>query len=65
MFGLGNPSQDLHSVSNATLAATWGTIRGIIRGFWYLKNNLNKWLYVKAWTHYFLSTPFIGGFSAS
>jgi hypothetical protein len=46
--------------SNGIYAATWGLIGGVLRGFWYLKENVSTKDYRNAWTIWFLSCPFIG-----
>jgi cytoskeletal protein RodZ len=42
-------------------AATWGTVGGILRGLWFLKNKVSARKYENSLRIYFLSVPFLGG----
>lgn len=42
-------------------AVTWGCIGAVLRGLWYLKENVSKKTYRNAWNIYYLSAPFLGG----
>jgi hypothetical protein len=59
-LGIAEQSDTNHH-SNGIFAVTWGIIGGDLRGFWFLKENVDKRLYRNAWTVWFISSPFIGG----
>jgi len=42
-------------------AATWGTIGGLLRGLWFLKDKVSARQYKNSFRIYFLSVPFLGG----
>ena len=42
-------------------ATTWGTIGGILRGLWFLKDKVSDRKYRNSFRIYFLSIPFLGG----
>ena len=46
---------------DALYAATWGTVGGILRGLWFLKDRVTDRKYRNSFRLYFLSVPFIGG----
>jgi hypothetical protein len=46
---------------DALHAATWGTVGGILRGLWFLKNKVSTRKYENSFRIYFLSVPFLGG----
>ena len=46
---------------DALHAAAWGTIGGILRGLWLLKDRVSDRKYRNSFRLYFLSVPFIGG----
>jgi hypothetical protein len=54
---------ELHvRIQEASLhAATWGTVGGILRGIWYLKDKVSDRRYRNSFRIYFLSIPFLGG----
>ena|GEM_PF-2096312 len=46
---------------DALYAATWGTVGGILRWLWFLKDRVTDRKYRNSFRLYFLSVPFIGG----
>jgi hypothetical protein len=46
---------------NGIMAVTWGVIGGILRGIWYLKENVDDRGLRNSWIVWFLSCPFLGG----
>jgi hypothetical protein len=51
----------VHIQEAALHAATWGTVGGILRGLWYLKDKVSDRKYRNSFRIYFLSVPFLGG----
>ena len=41
-------------------AATWGCVSGILRGLWYLKEQVSDRRYMKSLQIYYISVPFLG-----
>ena len=46
---------------SALHSATWGTIGGILRGLWFLKDGVSERSYRKAYRILYFSIPFLGG----
>lgn len=53
--------ENIHHSSVGIYAVGWGIIGGILRGVWYLKENVDDKKYRNSWVIWFLSSPFIGG----